>query len=90
MTIMEIIQERGADITVHRLMDNNMVLFVFYKTLLNGTNLFIQHQMRPQPNLSMDLHKLFVNLFQVLTCIKKKKNKKTSRVKTRNDSNGIN
>ena len=67
MTIMEIIQERGVDIAVHRLMDNNMVLFAFYKTLLNGTNLFIQRQMRPQPNLSMDLHKLFVNLFQVLT-----------------------
>ena len=70
MTIMEIIQERGVDITVHRLMDNSMVLFAFYKTLLNGTNLFIQRQMRPQLNLSMDLHKLFVNLFQVLICIK--------------------
>ena len=70
MTIMEIIQERGVDITVHRLMDNNMVLFAFYKTLLNGTNLFIQCQMRPQPNLFIDLHKLFVNLLQVLTCIK--------------------
>ena len=67
MTIMKIIQERGVDIAVHRLMDNNMVLFAFYKTLLNGTNLFIQRQMRPQPNLSMDLHKLFVNLFQILT-----------------------
>ena len=70
MTIMEIIQERGVDITVHRLMDNDMVLFAFYKTLLNGTNLFIQCQMRLQPNLSIDLHKLFVNLFQVLTSIK--------------------
>ena len=47
MTIMETIQERGVDITVHRLMDNNMVLFAFYKTLLNGTNLFTQCQMRP-------------------------------------------
>ena len=27
MTIMEIIQERGVDITVNRLMDNDMVLF---------------------------------------------------------------
>ena len=70
MTIMEIIQERGVDITVHRLMDNNMVLFALYKTLQNGTNLFIQRQLRPPPNLSIDLHKLFVNLFQVLTCIK--------------------
>ena len=70
MTIMEIIQERGVDITVNRLMDNDMVLFVFYRTLLNGTNLFIQCQVRPQPNLSTDLHKLFVKLFHVLTCIK--------------------
>ena len=70
MAIMDIIQERGVDITVHRLMDNNMVLFVFYQTLLNRTNFFKQRRMRPQPNLSMDLHKLFVNLFQVLTCIK--------------------
>ena len=31
MTIMEIIQERGVDITVHRLMDNNMVLFALYR-----------------------------------------------------------
>ena len=42
MTIMEIIQERGVDITVHRLMDKDMVLFAFYRTLLDGTNLFIQ------------------------------------------------
>ena len=27
MTIMEIIQERGVDTTVHRLMNNDMVLF---------------------------------------------------------------
>ena len=67
MTIMEIIQERGVDITVHRLMDNNMVLFALYKTLQNGTNLFIQYQVRPQPNLSTDLYKLFVKLFHVLT-----------------------
>ena len=70
MTIMEIIQERGVDITVNRLMDNDMVLFALYRTLLNGTNLFIQCQVRPQPNLSTDLHKLFVKLFQVLICIK--------------------
>ena len=85
MTIMEIIQERGVDITVHRLMDNNMVLFALYKTLQNGTNLLIWCQVRPQPNLSTDLHKLFVKLFHVLACIKT-----TFRVKTRNDSNGIN
>ena len=70
MTIMEIIQERGMDITLNRLMDNDMVLFAFYRTLLNGTNLFIQCQVRPQPNLSTDMYKLFVKLFQVLICIK--------------------
>ena len=69
MTILEIIQERGVDITVNRLMDNKMVLFALYRTLPNGTNLFLQCQVRPQPNLSMDLYKLFVNFFQVLTCI---------------------
>ena len=69
MTIMEIIQERAVDITVNRQMDNDVVLFVFYRTLPNGTNLFLQCQVRPQPNLSTDLHKLFVNFFQVLTCI---------------------
>ena len=70
MAIMDIIQERGVDIAVKTLMDNDMVLFAFYRTLLNGTNLFVQCQVRPQPNLSMDLYKLFVKLFQVLTCIK--------------------
>ena len=69
MTIMEIIQERGVNITVNRLMDNDMVLFAFYRTLPNGTNLFLQCQVRLQLNLSMDLHKLFINFFQVLTCI---------------------
>ena len=70
IAIMDIIQERGVDIAVKTLMDNDMVLFTFYRTLLNGTNLFIQCQVRPQPNLSTDLHKLFVKLFQVLTCVK--------------------
>ena len=70
MAIMDIIQERGVDIAVKTLMDNDMVLFAFYRTLLNGTNLFIPCQVRPQPNLSTDLHKLFVKFFQVLTCIK--------------------
>ena len=67
MAIMDIIQERGVDITVKTLMDKDMVLFALYKTLQNGTNLFIQCQVRPQPNLSTDLHKLFVKLFHVLT-----------------------
>ena len=67
VTIMETIQERGVDLTEHRLMDNDMVLFTLYKTLPNWINLFIQCQVRPQPNLSTDLHKLIVKLFHVLT-----------------------
>ena len=82
---MEIIQERGVDITVHRLMDNNMVLFAFYKTLLHRTSLFIQRQMIPQPDLSMDLHKFISKFISGLNLYKA-----TSRIKTRNDSNGIN
>ena len=42
MAIMDIIQERGVDITVKTLMDKDMVLFAFYRSLLDGTNLFIQ------------------------------------------------
>ena len=35
VTIMETIQERGVDLTEHRLMDNGMVLFTLCKTLPN-------------------------------------------------------
>ena len=35
MTIMETIQERGVDLTEHRLLDNDMVLFTLCKTLPN-------------------------------------------------------
>ena len=35
VTIMETIQERGVDLTEHRLMDNDMVLFTLCKTLPN-------------------------------------------------------
>ena len=35
VTIMETIQERGVDLTEHRLMDKDMVLFTLYKTLPN-------------------------------------------------------
>ena len=35
VTIMETIQERGVDLTEHRLMDNDMVLFTLYMTLPN-------------------------------------------------------
>ena len=35
MTIMEIIQKRKVDIPVNTLMDNDTVLFAFYKTLLH-------------------------------------------------------
>ena len=67
VTIMETIQERGVDLTEHRLMDNNMVLFTLCKILPNSTNLFIKCQVTPQPNLSTDLNKLIVKFFHVLT-----------------------
>ena len=35
VTIMETIQERGMDLTEHRLLDNDMVLFTLCKTLPN-------------------------------------------------------
>ena len=35
VTIMETIQERGVDLTEHRLMDNDMVLFTLCKILPN-------------------------------------------------------
>ena len=35
VTIMKTIQERGVDLTEHRLMDNDMVLFTLCKTLPN-------------------------------------------------------
>ena len=35
VTIMETIQERGVDLTEHRLLDNDMVLFTLCKTLPN-------------------------------------------------------
>ena len=35
VTIMETIQERGVDLTEHRLLDNDMVLITLCKTLPN-------------------------------------------------------
>ena len=35
VTIMETIQKRGVDLTEHRLLDNDMVLFTLCKTLPN-------------------------------------------------------
>ena len=35
VTIMQTIQERGVDLTEHRLMDNDMVLFTLCKTFPN-------------------------------------------------------
>ena len=66
---MEIIQEKGVEIHVNRLMEDDMVLFAFHRTMPNGTSLFIQSQIRPQPYLAMDLQGLFIDLFQILTCI---------------------
>ena len=70
LNIMEIIQERGVEIHVDRLMEDDMVLFAFHRTTPNGTSLFLQSQVRPQPYLAMDLQGLFIDFFQILTCIK--------------------
>ena len=58
LNIMEIIQERGTEIHVNRLMEDDMVLFANHRTMPNGTNLFLQYQVRPQPYLAMDLQGL--------------------------------
>ena len=42
LNIMEIIQERGVEIHVDRLMEDDMVLFAFHRTMPNGTSLFLQ------------------------------------------------
>ena len=69
LSIMEIIQEKGVEIHVNRLMEDDMVLFAFHRTIPNGTNLFLQSQVRPQPYLAMDLQGLFIDFFQILTCV---------------------
>ena len=68
ITIMEIIQERGVEIHMNRLMEDDMVLFAFHRTMPDGTNIFLQSWIRPQPHLAMDLQELFIDFFQVLTC----------------------
>ena len=46
-----------------------MVLFAFHRTMPSGTNLFLQSQVRPQPYLAVDLQGLFIDFFQMLTCV---------------------
>ena len=69
ITIMELIEERSVDIHLNRLMDeDDTVLFAFHRQMTNGTNIYTQIKVRPQPHLSMDLQELFLTFFQILTC----------------------
>ena len=54
ITILEIIQEKEVEIHVYRLMEDDMVLFAFHRTMPSGTNLFLQSRVRPQPYLAVD------------------------------------
>ena len=63
ITILEIIQEKEVEIHVYRLMEDDMVLFAFHRTMPSGTNLFLQCQVRPQPYLAVDLRALFIDFF---------------------------
>ena len=69
ISILEIIQEKGVEIHLYRLMEDDMVLFAFHRTMPSGTNLFLQSQVRPQPYLAVDLQRLFIDFFQMLTCV---------------------
>ena len=68
ITILEIIQEKKVEIHVYRLMEDDMVLFAFHRTMSSGTNLFLQSRLRPQSYLAVDLQALFIDFFQMLTC----------------------
>ena len=46
-----------------------MVLFAFHRTMPSGTNLFLQSRVRPQLYLAVDLQALFIDFFQMLTCV---------------------
>ena len=42
ITVVEIIQEKEVEIHVYRLIEDDMVLFAFHRTMPSGTNLFLQ------------------------------------------------
>ena len=69
ISILEIIQEKGLEIHLYRLMEDDMALIAFQRTMPSGTNLFLQSQVRPQPYLAVDLQGLFIDFFQMLTCV---------------------
>ena len=69
ITIMELIEEQSEDIRLDRLMDeDDTMLFTFRRQMSNGTNICAQLKVRPRPYLSVDLQKLFLTSFQILTC----------------------
>ena len=66
---MELIKEQSIDIHLDRLMDeDDTLLFAFRRQMPNGTNIYTQVKVRPQPHLSVDLQELFLTFFQILTC----------------------
>ena len=69
ISILEIIQEKGIEIHLYRLMEDDMVLFAFHRTMPSGANLFLESQLRSQPYLAVDLQGLFIDFFQILTCV---------------------
>ena len=75
ISILKIIQEKGIEIHLYRLLEDDMVLFAFHRTMPSGTNLFLQSQVRPEPYLAVDLQGLFIDFFQMLTCVEKPQQK---------------
>ena len=69
VTILKLIQKHQTNIQISRVMnDCHIVLFAFRKQMSNGTSVYTQSQVRPQPHLSMDLQQLFIDFFQMLNC----------------------
>ena len=69
VTILELIQRHQTNIQISRVMnDYHIVLFAFRRQMSNGTSVYTQSQVRPQPHLSMDLQQLFIDFFQMLNC----------------------
>ena len=67
VTILELIQKHQTNIQISRIMnDYHIVLFAFRRQMSNGTSVYTQSQVRPQPHLSMDLQQLFIDFFQML------------------------
>lgn len=65
--ILELIQEHQIDVHLNRLMeDDDTMLFAFQRQLSDGSNVYAQSIVRPQPYLAVDLQELFIDFFQIL------------------------